>query len=257
MEVKAAGQKTQGSRTCLTDLYDTLREITGQTQNRSGGRGFLQPHGPCYLRVKNRRQETTRSTLISHSISGSLLISGKGDWKLCLSAGSGGWSAPKESECQASRGLPPIQLFNLKQDRGETRNLPDQVAKNKGKVKVLTWPARHKEVKNGRCSPSVNQCPMTGTGIFPYPPGLISSRSELILKHVIMKVSIIATLLSAVSILHLPCSRRLGKLNSQELAGKRIFSPAMESLSNSTWFRLNPKAKTWSLSKPSSRNSKR
>ena len=44
------------------------------------------------------------------------------------------------------QGLPPIQLFNLKQDKGERNNLQ---AKNKAKVKELLQ-VLETEVKNGR-----------------------------------------------------------------------------------------------------------
>ena len=92
------------------------------------------------------KSKTTRSTLISHSISGHFSIR-QGDWKLCLSAGSGGWSAPKENEAK-KQGLPPIQLFNLKQDKAERNNLQ---AKNKAKVQELIE-VLDKEVRNGRSS---------------------------------------------------------------------------------------------------------
>ena len=70
-----------------------------------------------------------------------------GDWKLCLSAGSGGWSAPKEMEAK-KQGLPSIQLFNLKQDKAERKNLQ---AKNNAKVQELIE-VLDKEVRNGRSS---------------------------------------------------------------------------------------------------------
>ncbi|MDP6386553.1 MAG: arylsulfatase, partial [Planctomycetota bacterium] len=74
---------------------------------------------------------TERSTLISHSIDGSFAMR-QGNWKLCLSAGSGGWSAPREAQAK-KQGLPPMQLFDLKADRGERTNLlekqPETVTK--------------------------------------------------------------------------------------------------------------------------------
>ena len=47
------------------------------------------------------------------------------------------------------QGLAPIQLFNLKQDKGERNNLQ---AKNKAKVKELVQ-VLDTEVKKGRSSP--------------------------------------------------------------------------------------------------------
>ena len=88
-----------------------------------------------------------RKTLISHSIGGSFSIR-QGDWKLCLSAGSGGWSDPREPDAK-KQGLPALQLYNLKSDRGEQANLhekqPDHVA---ALLNLL-----NKEVTQGRCTP--------------------------------------------------------------------------------------------------------
>ena len=136
-----AGQKTN-ALACLTDLYDTMREITGQKKIDQGGEDSF-----SLVPAFKGKSKTTRSTLISHSISGHFSIR-QGDWKLCLSAGSGGWSAPKEMEAK-KQSLPPIQLFNLKQDKGERNNLQ---AKNKAKVKELVQ-VLDTEVKKGRSSP--------------------------------------------------------------------------------------------------------
>jgi arylsulfatase A len=116
-----------------------MREITGQPKIDNGGEDSF-----SLVPAFKGKSTTTRSSLISHSISGHFSIR-QGDWKLCLSAGSGGWSAPKENEAK-NQGLPPIQLFNLKQDKGERKNLQ---AKNKAKVKELI-DLLDKEVKNGR-----------------------------------------------------------------------------------------------------------
>jgi arylsulfatase A len=135
-----AGQKTN-TLACLTDLYDTMRNITGQKKIDQGGEDSF-----SLVPAFKGKSKTTRSTLISHSISGHFSIR-QGDWKLCLSAGSGGWSAPKEMEAK-KQGLPLIQLFNLKQDKGERNNLQ---AKNNAKVQELIE-VLDKEVRNGRSS---------------------------------------------------------------------------------------------------------
>ncbi|MFO0929742.1 MAG: hypothetical protein U0736_22420 [Gemmataceae bacterium] len=51
-----------------------------------------------------------------HSINGSFAIR-QGRWKLCLCPDSGGWSAPRPGK--ATKGLPPVQLFDLQSDPGE------------------------------------------------------------------------------------------------------------------------------------------
>ena len=92
-------------------------------------------------------KSSDRETLISHSIGGSFAIR-KGPWKLCISRGSGGWSAPREPDAR-KQGLPAMQLFNLKQDRAETENL---IEKNPAKAQELLR-ILEEEIAAGRCSP--------------------------------------------------------------------------------------------------------
>ncbi|MFK7818855.1 MAG: arylsulfatase, partial [Planctomycetaceae bacterium] len=84
-----AGQTTKAV-SCLTDLYATLRDITDQPIEDVGGEDSF-----SLVPVFNGEPSTGRKTLISHSIGGFFSIR-QGDWKLCLSGGSGGWSAPRE-----------------------------------------------------------------------------------------------------------------------------------------------------------------
>ena len=81
-----AGQRTSAI-SCLTDFYATMRELSGQAVEDVGGED-------SFSLVPAFAGETTtgRTTLVSHSIGGSFSIRANG-WKLCLSAGSGGWSA--------------------------------------------------------------------------------------------------------------------------------------------------------------------
>ena len=135
-----AGQETR-QLACLTDFYSTVREITKQESLDKGGEDSFS------LLPAFQGETTGRGTLISHSISGHFSIR-QGDWKLCLASGSGGWSAPREPEA-VKEGLPPLQLFNLKDDRGEQNNL---VAENPEKVQSLLQ-ILDKEVSAGRCTP--------------------------------------------------------------------------------------------------------
>ena len=136
---KIKGGKTTQAMTCLTDLYATLRDVTGQPAEDLGGED-----SHSLVPVFNGSEKSSRTSLISHSIGGSFAIR-KGDWKLCLSSGSGGWSAPREKVAKKN-GLPKMQLFNLKSDRGEQKNLvndePEQV---KSLLKLLA-----EEVTRGR-----------------------------------------------------------------------------------------------------------
>ena len=135
------GRKTS-ALTCLTDLYTTLQHLTGQPRQAVGGED-----GFSLVPVFSGENTSDRDTLVSHSISGSFAIR-QGSWKLCLCAGSGGWSAPKEPAAKKS-GLPPLQLFNLSEDAAETTNLADQ---HPERVKQLLQ-LLAKQVENGRCTP--------------------------------------------------------------------------------------------------------
>ena len=120
-----------------------MEAITGQTRQDIGGED-----GYNLVPVFNGESTTTgRNTLISHSISGHFAIR-QGDWKLCLSAGSGGWSAPRERDAQ-KRGLPSMQLFNLAEDKAEQKNLVETHPERAQELlKIL-----QSEVDNGRCTP--------------------------------------------------------------------------------------------------------
>jgi arylsulfatase A len=138
--IKAA--QTTNALACLTDLYATMQDVTGQSPADLGGEDSF-----SLLPAFQGQPRTGRETLISHSIDGSFAIRA-GDWKLCLSAGSGGWSDPREPEAR-KQNLPPMQLFDLKTDRGERSNLlgvhPDRV---QSLLKLL-----NQEVTEGRCTP--------------------------------------------------------------------------------------------------------
>lgn len=134
--------RTSQALACLTDVYSTLQEITGQPRKAVGGED-----GYSLLPVFEGEETTGRDSLISHSISGHFAIR-QGDWKLCLAHGSGGWSAPREPVA-IKQGRPAMQLFNLASDPGEQTNLaeshPEQV---ETLLKLL-----EQQVANGRCTP--------------------------------------------------------------------------------------------------------
>jgi len=100
---------------CLTDFYSTVASIT-KIDHASGGED-----SHSWLPIFTGQGNYTRQSLVSHSIGGSFAIR-EGDWKLCLSAGSGGWSSPKEADA-VKQNLPPIQLFDLSTDPRESENL--------------------------------------------------------------------------------------------------------------------------------------
>jgi arylsulfatase A-like enzyme len=68
-------------------------------------------------------KQPVRQSVIHHSFTGRFAIR-KGDWKLALCAGSGGWTL-KDNQARR-KGLPQVQLYNMHEEIGEQRNLYDQ-----------------------------------------------------------------------------------------------------------------------------------
>jgi hypothetical protein len=101
-----------------------------------------------------------REAVVHHSINGSFSIR-QGKWKLEMCPDSGGWSSPKPGSDEAA-GLPPVQLYDLSADIGETTNVQDR---HPDVVQALaTLLTRY--VKNGRSTPGAPQ-PNTGVKHWP------------------------------------------------------------------------------------------
>ncbi len=136
---------TSEALVCLTDLMATCAEVTGVTVPENAGEDSVS------LLPALRGEAGQRTTLVSHSIAGHFAIR-SGNLKLCLTPGSGGWSAPKPG-APAAKNLPPEQLFDLAIDRAETRNL---AVEQPEKVKELTA-LLEKYVSEGRSTPGAPQ----------------------------------------------------------------------------------------------------
>ena len=91
-----------------------------------------------------------REATVMHSNDGRFAIR-KGDWKLILWPGSGGWAYPATEEDM--KGLPRFQLYNLKVDPSETTNL---ITSQPEKVKELKS-LLEKYVNEGRSTPGAPQ----------------------------------------------------------------------------------------------------
>jgi arylsulfatase A-like enzyme len=104
---------------CTTDLMATCAEIIGHSLAQNEGEDSY-----SLIPVFEQRelQKPLREATVHHSINGNFAIR-KGDWKLIMCPGSGGWSDPKPGDKAAMDTLPPIQLYDLKNDPSEQNNL--------------------------------------------------------------------------------------------------------------------------------------
>ncbi|QGY46969.1 sulfatase-like hydrolase/transferase [Maribellus comscasis] len=110
---------------CTTDLMATVADIVDFTLPENAAEDSY-----SFLPVLTGEnyKSPIREAIVNHSIDGRFAIR-KGDWKLVLWPGSGGWSFPRTEK--ELNGLPDYQLFNLKEDPSEKTNLvneyPDKV----------------------------------------------------------------------------------------------------------------------------------
>ncbi|MDG1895134.1 MAG: arylsulfatase [Fuerstiella sp.] len=145
------GKVKAGSRTDQLvgqlDLLATAAQIVGAKVAEDGGEDSVSFLPVLLGESSTAARRGLRTSIVSQSIGGQFAIR-DGDWKLCLCPGSGGWSEPRPGRLDMSK-MPPIQLFNLADDPGETNNLQaeqaDQVAKMKGMLS--------KVIGNGRSTP--------------------------------------------------------------------------------------------------------
>ena len=131
----------------LMDLTATCAEILGAKLPDNAGEDSVSLVGA----LRETAKGPVREALVHHSISGKFAIR-QGPWKLELCPGSGGWSSPSDGEA-ASKRLPRVQLYDISQDIGETRNVeaehPD-VVKRLGRLLA-------KYVADGRSTPGMPQ----------------------------------------------------------------------------------------------------
>jgi len=99
----------------LTDCLATFAELVSMPLGDTAGEDSF-----SFLPLlENPNAPFQRAPVIMHSIAGFFAIR-DGDWKLLECRGSGGWSLP---ENKVPKDAPPKQLYNLKDDIGEQKNL--------------------------------------------------------------------------------------------------------------------------------------
>ena len=136
---------TSNRLVCLADLLATCAEITGQRLAENVGEDSI-----SFLPAL-RGLVGGRTNVIHHSVNGSFAIRA-GRWKLLLAPDSGGWSAPKPGSPEA-KGLPPLQLYDLNADHGETTN---RHAEQPEIVRELL-DLLEQQVADGRSTPGLRQ----------------------------------------------------------------------------------------------------
>ena len=137
----------KGSRSsdlvCLTDIYSTVAEITKFKLTDKDGVDSV-----SFLDVIKGKDGTPRTDVIHHSISGYFAIR-KGDWKLCVGNGSGGWGQPKqdfEKSLNPKELSDSYQLFDMSVAEPERINLANEHPEIVGEMVRLL----EKQVKEGR-----------------------------------------------------------------------------------------------------------
>jgi arylsulfatase A-like enzyme len=139
----------------LNDLMATCADLVGTKLPDNAGEDSVSIV-PALL---GKAHAPLREAMVHHSINGSFAIR-QGQWKLELCPGSGGWSPPRPGSPQEQR-LPPVQLYDLSTDIGETNNVQ---AANPEMVARLTR-LIEKYADDGRSTPGIRQANTTPVNI--------------------------------------------------------------------------------------------
>ena len=134
---------------CTTDFFATCAELIGYKLADNEGEDSYS----MLSLITGENDKAIREYTVHHSIDGDFAIR-QGDWKLITCEGSGGWSYPRKVDIVNDKlDLPPMQLYNLKEDIAETKNLiaenPEKAAELKAALKNL--------ILDGRSTPGAKQ----------------------------------------------------------------------------------------------------
>lgn len=148
--VRWPGTIQPGSRSdalvCQTDLLATCAELLGTQLPDNAGEDSL-----SMLPVLLGQKKAYRNDIVHHSIDGSFAIR-RGDWKLILCPGSGGWGHPTLKHPEIDQ-MPRHQLYNLKEDIGEQNNLQAEYPEMVRELTTLL----EKQMSAGRSTPGAPQ----------------------------------------------------------------------------------------------------
>lgn len=129
---------------CLNDFFSTSADAVGKLASIPADTA---EDSFSLLPLLKGQGTYTRSFTIHHSSQGTFAIR-QGDWKLCLCPDSGGWSEPKPGSPAAAASY-PVQLYNMKDDPAESKNLAENEPE---RVKKLAATLA-KAIKEGRTTP--------------------------------------------------------------------------------------------------------
>lgn len=133
---------------CLTDFFKTFATVAGYEVKDTEGEDS---YNILPLLLDEKEGDIIREATVHHSIDGDFTIR-KGEWKLLLSPGSGGWSYPR-SNAEVIKTLPPVQLYNMQTDPQESKNVYAEHPEVVEELKALMA----KYVKDGRSTPGMPQ----------------------------------------------------------------------------------------------------
>lgn len=102
----------------LTDMLATVADIVNINLPDNAG----EDSKSILPLLEGNPERPVRDSAIFHSADGRFAIR-EGQWKLILGPGSGGYGTEPSDETAIKQGLPSVQLYNLKEDPGETTNL--------------------------------------------------------------------------------------------------------------------------------------
>lgn len=112
---------TCGQTVCLSDLMATCADLLDAPLPDDAGEDSV-----SILPLLRGDNRPVREHVVHHSGHGKFAIR-KGQWKLVLCGGSGGWTSPTDTEA-VEQGLPAVQLYDMDADPGEKVNLADRRA---------------------------------------------------------------------------------------------------------------------------------
>jgi len=117
-----------GETIALTDVMATVAAAVGVGMEKGEAEDSVSLLG---LLRGQEAEGPLHDAVVHHSSTGEFSIR-VGRWKLCFCPGSGGWSVPRGRAQAEKLGLPPVQLYDMREDPGEKENLalemPEKVA---------------------------------------------------------------------------------------------------------------------------------